>query len=282
MDAPVVTVGSVYYSGTDLRAQYLQAVYDFAHGGILDQKAAVTPTVSWSPSTYGDSDLHYSAMVFYGTNNTNPAALTNFTNVANSSSALPIASTTFQPRSMSAWAAEVDTDFYEETKGTIFRFYVVSILADLNAMETIFDTFFAEAEARLANVTGIIATAAMMPFAESFFVNGRGEDPLGDPFGINATAAPYIWMEQAFEYDLASDTEYINTVITEINAAIDAVLDESLRSPFLYLNDADADQPVFEGYAPENFAKLKEIMIKYDPTGVFTTQVPGGFKIAAV
>lgn len=281
LEVPGVTVGQIAYTGSDLRDQFLQATYDFAHNGSLDQKATVTPMANWIPAAYGYDNYHYSSMAFYSANDSNPTALANFTGGAGDTS-LPVNSSTFSYRSMAKWAEETDANFAEQTHGFFFRFAVTSIVADLDTMGTVFDTFFDAVKPRMANVTGGGAGLAVMPIPKSYIVNNRGENVTADPMGIDASKAPYIWIEQTFLYALSSDTALVDSVITAANAAIDEVLDEAMRSPYLYLNDADKGQPVFEGYAPENLQRLKEIRAKYDPAGVYTRQMPGGWKVADV
>ena len=53
-------------------------------------------------------------------------------------------------------------------------------------------------------------------------------------------------------------------------------------NPFIYLNYADRSQSPLEGYGDANVAKIKAAAAKYDPTGVFQTLMPGGFKISLV
>lgn len=280
LDVPAVTVGQVAYNGSDLRDDFLAAVHGFAYNGSLDQKATITPQANWNPTGFGSDALEYAAMVFYSANDTAPAALANFTGeAAVADGGLPVSSSTFSYRSMSDWAAEVDTNFAEETHGVFFRFSVVSIVADLDAIGLVFDTFFAQVNELMANVTNGGATLVLMPITEAFLVNNRGGNESADPFGVDASGGPYIWLEEAYQYTSADDTDYIDEVILAVRAAIDAVLPEEVKSPFLYLNDADKDQPVFEGYAAENLERLKAIRAKYDPAGVYTTQMPGGWKV---
>jgi hypothetical protein len=52
-----------------------------------------------------------------------------------------------------------------------------------------------------------------------------------------------------------------------------------LHSPFIYLNYASLDEPVYEGYGAENLAKLKAVKEKYDPEDVFGRLWPGYFKL---
>jgi hypothetical protein len=48
------------------------------------------------------------------------------------------------------------------------------------------------------------------------------------------------------------------------------------------MNDAGLGQPIFQNYPAANLAKLKTIRSKYDPNKVFTTLMPGGWKVANV
>lgn len=49
--------------------------------------------------------------------------------------------------------------------------------------------------------------------------------------------------------------------------------------PYIYYNYAGATQDPIKGYGSESVRRLKNVRRKYDPTGVFTNRVPGGFKI---
>lgn len=51
---------------------------------------------------------------------------------------------------------------------------------------------------------------------------------------------------------------------------------------FRYLNYCDGSQDPFATYGEANIRKMKDAAAKYDPTGVFQTRVPGGFKISKV
>ena len=48
---------------------------------------------------------------------------------------------------------------------------------------------------------------------------------------------------------------------------------------FQYINYADPSQGPLDSYGPQNVQRLKEASRRYDPKGVFQTQVPGGFKL---
>ncbi|KAJ6178232.1 hypothetical protein N7519_008693 [Penicillium mononematosum] len=49
---------------------------------------------------------------------------------------------------------------------------------------------------------------------------------------------------------------------------------------FLYLNYCDGSQDPFQTYGEASIREMREAMAKYDPSGVFQTRVPGGFKLS--
>jgi hypothetical protein len=51
------------------------------------------------------------------------------------------------------------------------------------------------------------------------------------------------------------------------------------NASFCYLNYSDISQDPLGTYGEDNIQKMREVTIKYDPTGVFQKRVPGGFKI---
>lgn len=65
--------------------------------------------------------------------------------------------------------------------------------------------------------------------------------------------------------------------VKEYAASIDADVD------YIFLNYADGThQSPLASYGAENVAKIRAAAAKYDPKGIFQTQVPGGFKISKV
>ena len=52
--------------------------------------------------------------------------------------------------------------------------------------------------------------------------------------------------------------------------------------PLVYLNYADVSQNPLGSYGKLNVQHIRRVAAKYDPTGVFQTRVPGGFKISRV
>ena len=266
---PAVMVGQASY-GAGVRDQWLDSVYSFAVNGSNDAKAAITPIVQYSSLV--DSPT-YSAMRFYDGNQQSPAALANFT-----APVLTPTNDTFSLRSMYEWTTVVDAGF-SRVHGFRERFYVVSIHADKEAMSIIHDTYMEAAQRQLPALGTFITGVAFMPITKQYIMAGNING--GDPQGVDPTGAPYIWIEESITYTDSITDATIDEFFKDVNANISIQLKEHgiNTAPFLYLNDADKGQPVFEGYPPENLERLRRIRAKYDPAKIFTNLMPGGWKV---
>ncbi|KFZ17894.1 hypothetical protein V501_01485 [Pseudogymnoascus sp. VKM F-4519 (FW-2642)] len=106
--------------------------------------------------------------------------------------------------------------------------------------------------------------------------NGVGGNALGlDPKkGVYLAYAEVVeWLGS--EHDEAVEAWAISTTYA-INNATQAA---GLYDHFNYMGDAAGFQAVYPGYGAANEAKLLSISRKYDPTRIFQTLLPGGFKI---
>lgn len=81
-------------------------------------------------------------------------------------------------------------------------------------------------------------------------------------------------------WNLAKDDQYVWNLIQETTELVEKLTKQrGVYDPYLFLNDAYPSQKVLQSYGAENFALLKTISKKYDPNGIFQSQVPGGFKL---
>lgn len=97
-----------------------------------------------------------------------------------------------------------------------------------------------------------------------------------DDLRVNCLVCSFGW-----EWSSESDDP---VVIAGIKAVLDqsvaAARDRGLYHPFKYMNYAAEDQGPLGSYGPENVEFMRRVRATYDPDGLFTTLVPGGFKIA--
>lgn len=79
--------------------------------------------------------------------------------------------------------------------------------------------------------------------------------------------------------DASDDTALDAAVQSLIYWATQTAKARSLWVPWLYLNYALPDQPVYDGYGKENVARLQYIRKTYDPENAFGRLWHGGFKL---
>ncbi|MCJ1262589.1 hypothetical protein MMC22_002459 [Lobaria immixta] len=129
---------------------------------------------------------------------------------------------------------------------------------------------------KLADVNGGTLVVNAQPISKSMvtYSSNTGGNPLG------LTPRAQLWLNVSFGWNLESDDAKIFALIDETIAKVEALTKaRNLYDPFIFLNDAFKNQKVFQSWGADNFAKLKAVSAKYDPSGVFQHQVPGGFKL---
>lgn len=71
----------------------------------------------------------------------------------------------------------------------------------------------------------------------------------------------------------------IQGVKAVLEKAVTEAKERGLYHPFKYLNYAAEDQDPLASYGEENLEFLRKVRKAYDSDGLFTTLVPGGFKL---
>ncbi|KAF2036663.1 FAD-binding domain-containing protein, partial [Setomelanomma holmii] len=186
-------------------------------------------------------------------------------------------SSTLHPLSLAQYAKLLHPAFENGGPGHGFhqKLRVVSMKATREAMDIVHDACFAKLRStNIANrVPGSFAGLAYDSITRTF-----AERSQGTPMGVEPI--PQFWVEEATSWDYAADDAEVYTFLSEVNAEIEGRLEEkNLTLPYVYLNDADKGQKVSESYGKGNVARLRAIRKKYDPAGVFTVLMPGGWKV---
>jgi hypothetical protein len=90
-----------------------------------------------------------------------------------------------------------------------------------------------------------------------------------------------IFLQIIFTFEDAAATEGFEKALKILMALIEALTkEEGVYHRYKYLNFAASFQDPLASYGVNDLEKLKGVAKKYDPTGVFQTQVPGGFKVS--
>ncbi|TGJ85359.1 hypothetical protein E0Z10_g3428 [Xylaria hypoxylon] len=150
---------------------------------------------------------------------------------------------------------------------------IISTEATINATYLRFN----ESVQAFRSVANIVVAYTLEPFPPALYARHGDTNPFG--LGTNKTQSLLISGFTASWTDPADDDQ----VEKAARALIDAIDNDARRlgtyNPFLYLNYAAPWQDPIASYGAENVRKLHKVAREVDPQGVFTHQVPGGFKI---
>lgn len=187
-------------------------------------------------------------------------------------------SSTLRPLSLAEYSRLLKPAFEEGGPGYGFRqrFRVVPIKATREAMDVVHDTWFSLLKSTdMANhIPGFFCGLAYNAVTRTFAERSQG-------MPMDISIEPQFWVEESISWSNAADDAEVVEFLRNVNNDIERQLAEKdLAIAYVYLNDADKGQAVFEGYGKENMKKLKAIREKYDPSRVFTDMMPGGFKVA--
>lgn len=129
-----------------------------------------------------------------------------------------------------------------------------------------------------ARVPGLIYGLAYQPLPSS--ITSRSANTGGNPLGLNPSIGPQVLALQTIQWSNAADDDLINDAAREIwKRADELAVKMGAKRDWIYLNYAAPDQDPLGSYGEENVKKLRAASTKYDPTGLFQTNVPGGFKL---
>ncbi|KAL8649135.1 MAG: hypothetical protein Q9210_004582 [Variospora velana] len=102
----------------------------------------------------------------------------------------------------------------------------------------------------------------------------------GNPLGLDPADGPQVLAMQTIQWSNAASDDLINSAARKIwQQADELAVQVGLVREWVYLNYAAEDQDPLGSYGKKNLGKLREASRKYDPTGLFQTGVPGGFKL---
>ncbi|KAL6230855.1 hypothetical protein BDW75DRAFT_244443 [Aspergillus navahoensis] len=107
--------------------------------------------------------------------------------------------------------------------------------------------------------------------------NNGGGNVLGlDRFDENMLQVLYD-----YSWDNAADDALFQRLCREAMAELDEYAKSIDKyNEYIYLNYADVTQNPLRGYGDDNVEFIRQVAERYDPDGVFQTQVPGGFKVS--
>jgi len=178
---------------------------------------------------------------------------------------------------MSTLAIELNQTAYQRQMFRTISFKNGPGAADL--MSKILDIFIEESLPLIQkNISGLLPTLALQPI--SLNIIDQMQKNGGNAMGITPADGPLVIQNMDWGWnDEADDAIVLGTMQRFQDRCNKTAVAMGLHSPFIYLNYASLDEPVYEGYGAENLAKLKAVKERYDPENVFGRFWPGYFKL---
>ena len=148
---------------------------------------------------------------------------------------------------------------------------------DLKFLQTVYN-FWNASIASLSSVQNLNWAMSIQPIPPAF--SDKTPALGGNSLGLNPSDGPLVLFLLSYTWSLSSDDATMEAAAKNLIGQIDsAAQNAGLYSRFKYLNYAAAWQDVFDGYGAANKANLQAASKKYDPSGLFQTGSPGGFKV---
>ncbi|KAG2413183.1 hypothetical protein HFD88_002372 [Aspergillus terreus] len=249
--------------------RFLEAAAKYA-SDIYDPKTHIVPAL-----VPGD-ELLASVILFYDSPNTSyPEIFKPFTDI-------PAISSTLGFKTVSEFAAETGAMVVPNINDVFVAGTVVGTTYDelLQGIKIINTTFFNELPKLYAQIPAAnISTIQLdwQPIGADWMAASaaKGGNALGlDPSKVYLCYAEVVeWIGSAYDDIVA---KWVEDTTYKIN---NATQEAGLYDPFNYMGDSAGFQSIFPGYGETNHRKLQKIARKYDPSGVFQTLMPGGFKV---
>ena len=265
-----------YGSGNSVRDAFLSAVLDFTTDPDADPYAAITPIARWGPN-YTEPEYH-STLFYNGTAAPSTGPFAEFVNETTNNLPATDGSSAMTRLPLATYGSGATPAFKAggESYGLRQKFRVINAKATNETIKIIHDTYF-----DVLNSTGIANRVDQFFTGLAFnpVTTRMAEACKGSPYDIPIEAA--FWTEQSMTWASEEDDAAIEDFLREV----DAEIEQELRrvdgiSDFIFLNDADKGQKVFESYGAGNLRRLQAIRDKYDAGRVYTDLMPGGFKVA--
>jgi hypothetical protein len=161
--------------------------------------------------------------------------------------------------------------------GSRSLYFTTSIKPDLEFLLQVRDIYLKAVE-KVKDVQNLAFAIVMQPITKNFLQrsNQAGENAMGlrpeDGPMVNLMLNP-VWE------DAKDDERIIDLCLALIRKIDERALEDGKAVRWRFLNYGYRTQNVIESYGEERIQTLRDVSHKYDPSGFFQKNVPGGFKL---
>ncbi|KAI1328429.1 FAD-binding domain-containing protein [Xylariaceae sp. FL0255] len=135
--------------------------------------------------------------------------------------------------------------------------------------------------ATIGSLTNGSLIAAVQPIAASAVIaSQKSNGGTGDALGLEAVNQ--LWWTVTVSWANAADDATVYAAGASFKNRISGLAEaRNLTLDYIFMNDANIEQPVIASYGEANVMRLRSVQKVYDPDLVFQRLVPGGQKIPA-
>ncbi|KAK1660065.1 hypothetical protein BDP55DRAFT_636380 [Colletotrichum godetiae] len=149
----------------------------------------------------------------------------------------------------------------------------------MTKMPELYDEFLVQLQALIPS-PDLGLSVVSQPLPKHFATKGSGNNVLG--LDTSLTHNSIVWLVQA-QNRTGEQEALAHAKLAAMTAKLEAYAEANGKATaWRYLNYVNPAQDPISTYGEENVRFLEEVAAKYDPTGVFQTRIPGGFKISKV
>ncbi|KGO63862.1 FAD linked oxidase, N-terminal [Penicillium italicum] len=249
-------------------SQHLEAAHKFINN--LENDPYASWIGVWGYTSVTDQNIVFSALE-YTTPVAYPAAFDEFTAIANTSSSM---------RVTNLWNL---TQEVPQPPGYRQIFVTASFVNNLDVLKRTVDIHNRMIDEAKAGAKGddYILSTVIQPLPKLF--SDHSTEQGGNMLGLSRFDENLfqllIYCSWKDEADDAFFNQLADSALGELTTYSKSI---GADNEFIYLNYANSNQNPLSSYGSENVEFIRTVAKKYDQTGVFQTQVPGGFKISAV
>lgn len=237
-------------------------------GGSLDPKTAIDVTIFFNATS---RQLGATTSLFYNASiSTAPQALVNFTKIPTT---VP---STVRKRSLVDFETETDFSANRDSR-QLFR--ATSLKSTPPVINLVYDVFQKKTQT-LQQVRGLILALVYQPLTVDLLKASRATG--GDAIDLDPADGPIMAMIINAAWKNAADDAYVNAWCKDLLDTVDQQSQAvGYYYPFIFLNDASADQKVLAKYGKgASLPKLKQVAQRFDPNDVFQNLDGGSFKVS--